>query len=244
MALSELIEGRCDMMLTGGVDTNNSPFMYMNFSKTPAFSLKGSIRPFDQDSDGMLVGEGLGIIVCKRLDDALRDGDRVYAVIQGMGSSSDGRFKSIYAPRPHGQAIAMQRAYDEAGYDASTVGLIEAHGTGTVAGDLAEITSTKQVFGKSNLTLNHIAIGSVKSQIGHTKAAAGIAGLIKAALALHHKVLPGTINVNQPNAELALDNSALYVNTQTRPWFRKAAHIPRRAAVSAFGFGVSTCIQP
>ncbi|GAB4009935.1 hypothetical protein GCM10028808_19720 [Spirosoma migulaei] len=237
MALSELIEGRCDMMLTGGVDTNNSPFMYMNFSKTPAFSLKGSIRPFDQDSDGMLVGEGLGIIVCKRLDDAIRDGDRVYAVIQGMGSSSDGRFKSIYAPRPHGQAIAMQRAYDEAGYDASTVGLIEAHGTGTVAGDLAEITSTKAVFGKSNLTPNHIAIGSVKSQIGHTKAAAGIAGLIKAALALHHKVLPGTLNVNQPNPELGIENSALYINTTTRPWFRKAAHIPRRAAVSAFGFG-------
>jgi polyketide-type polyunsaturated fatty acid synthase PfaA len=237
MALSELVEGRCDMMLTGGVDTNNSPFMYMNFSKTPAFSLKGSIRPFDQESDGMLVGEGLGIIVCKRLDDAIRDGDRIYATIRGLGSSSDGRFKSIYAPRPHGQALAMQRAYDEAGYDASTVGLIEAHGTGTVAGDLAEMTSTKMVFGKSNLALNHIAVGSVKSQIGHTKAAAGIAGLIKAALALHYKILPATINVNQPNPELGLTDSPLYINTQTRPWFRKAANIPRRAAVSAFGFG-------
>ncbi|MBD2705063.1 acyltransferase domain-containing protein [Spirosoma sp. BT702] len=237
MALSELIEGRCDMMLTGGVDTNNSPFMYMNFSKTPAFSQKGHIRPFDQDSDGMLLGEGLGIVVCKRLDDAIRDGDRIYATIRGLGSSSDGRFKSIYAPRPDGQALAMQRTYDEAGYDASTVGLIEAHGTGTVAGDLSEITSTKQVFGKSNLALNHIAIGSVKSQIGHTKSAAGIAGLIKAALALHHKILPATINVAQPNPQLGLEDSALYINTQTRPWFRKTSFIPRRAAVSAFGFG-------
>jgi polyketide-type polyunsaturated fatty acid synthase PfaA len=237
MALSELIEGRCDMMLTGGVDTNNSPFMYMNFSKTPAFSQKGHIRPFDQESDGMLLGEGLGIVVCKRLDDAIRDGDRIYATIRGLGSSSDGRFKSIYAPRPEGQALAMQRTYDEAGYDASTVGLIEAHGTGTVAGDLSEITSTKQVFGKSNLALNHIAIGSVKSQIGHTKSAAGIAGLIKAALALHHKILPATINVAQPNQQFDLENSALYINTQTRPWFRKTSSIPRRAAVSAFGFG-------
>lgn len=237
MALSELVERRCDMMLTGGVDTNNTPFMYMSFSKTPAFSRRGSIRPFDQDSDGMLIGEGLGMVVCKRLEDAVRDGDRVYAVIRGIGASSDGRYKSIYAPRPQGQALAMQRAYDEAGYDASSVGLLEAHGTGTTAGDLSEIESVKSVFGKSNLALHHIALGSVKSQIGHTKAAAGVAGLIKAALALHHKVLPATINVTQPNPKLGLAASPLYINTQHRPWFRKAAQLPRRAGVSAFGFG-------
>ena len=128
MAISELIEGNCDMMITGGVDTDNSPFMYMSFSKTPAFSRKGSIRPFDHDSDGMLIGEGVGMVVCKRLDDALRDGDRIYALIKGIGGSSDGRYKSIYAPRPHGQALAMQRAYDEAGFDPSTVGLITSMG--------------------------------------------------------------------------------------------------------------------
>lgn len=237
MALSELVEKRCDMMLTGGVDTNNTPFMYMSFSKTPAFSRKGSIRPFDQDSDGMLIGEGLGMVVCKRLEDAIRDGDRVYAVIRGIGASSDGRYNSIYAPRPQGQMLAMQRAYDEAGYDASSVGLLEAHGTGTTAGDLSEIEAVKSVFSKSNLTLQHIALGSVKSQIGHTKAAAGVAGLIKAALALHHKVLPATINVTHPNPKLGLAASPLYVNTQHRPWFRKATHLPRRAGVSAFGFG-------
>ncbi len=237
MALSELIEGRCDMMITGGVDTDNSPFMYMSFSKTPAFSAKGSIRPFDHESDGMLIGEGIGMIVCKRLDDAIRDGDRIYATINGMGGSSDGKFKSIYAPRPQGQALAMQRAYDESGYDAATVGLIEAHGTGTNAGDLSEITSTKTVFEKNDQTLHHIALGSVKSQIGHTKAAAGIAGLIKTALALHHKILPGTINVTKPNPKLGIENSPLYVNTESRPWFRKSTHLPRRAGVSAFGFG-------
>ena len=237
MGLSELIEGRCDMMLTGGVDTDNSPFMYMSFSKTPAFSQKGSIRPFDHESDGMLIGEGVGMIVCKRLEDAIRDGDRIYATIKGIGSSSDGRFKSVYAPRPKGQALAMQRAYDESGYDASTVGLIEAHGTGTGAGDLSEGESMKMVFGKNDPKVNHVALGSVKSQIGHTKAAAGVAGIIKAALSLHNKVLPGTINVTKPNPNLNVASSPAYVNSETRPWFRKAADIPRRASVSAFGFG-------
>ncbi len=237
MAISELIEGNCDMMITGGVDTDNSPFMYMSFSKTPAFSRKGSIRPFDQDSDGMLIGEGVGMVVCKRLDDALRDGDRIYALIKGIGGSSDGRYKSIYAPRPHGQALAMQRAYDEAGFDPSTVGLVEAHGTGTGAGDPSEAESMKGVFGRNNPALHHIALGSVKSQIGHTKAAAGVAGLIKTALALHHKILPGTINVTRPSDALHLADSPLYINSETRPWFRKAAQTPRRAGVSAFGFG-------
>ncbi|EDM45380.1 polyunsaturated fatty acid synthase PfaA [unidentified eubacterium SCB49] len=235
MAVSELIEGRCDMMLTGGVDTDNSPFMYMSFSKTPAFSRKGSIRPFDIDSDGMLIGEGVGMLVLKRLEDAERDGDRIYGLLTGVGSSSDGRYKSVYAPRPQGQALAMQRAYDEAGYDASTVKLIEGHGTATGAGDAAEFKSMSMVFGKNDATKNHIAIGSVKSQIGHTKAAAGAAGMIKAALALYHKVLPGTINVTKPHDKFGIEKSPFYVNAETRPWFKNG--VPRRAGLSAFGFG-------
>ena len=235
MAVSELIEGRCDMMLTGGVDTDNSPFMYMSFSKTPAFSRKGSIRPFDTDSDGMLIGEGVGMLVLKRLEDAERDGDRIYGLLTGVGSSSDGRYKSVYAPRPQGQALAMQRAYDEAGYDASTVKLIEGHGTATGAGDAAEFESMSMVFGKGDATKNHIAIGSVKSQIGHTKAAAGAAGMIKAALALYHKVLPGTINVTKPHDKFGIEKSPFYVNAETRPWFKNG--VPRRAGLSAFGFG-------
>ena len=235
MAVSELIEGRCDMMLTGGVDTDNSPFMYMSFSKTPAFSRKGSIRPFDTDSDGMLIGEGVGMLVLKRLEDAERDGDRIYGLLTGVGSSSDGRYKSVYAPRPQGQALAMQRAYDEAGYDASTVRLIEGHGTATGAGDAAEFESMSMVFGKNNASKNNIAIGSVKSQVGHTKAAAGAAGMIKAALALYHKVLPGTINVTKPHDKFGIENSPFYVNSETRPWFKNG--VPRRAGLSAFGFG-------
>ena len=237
MAVSELLEGRCDMMITGGVDTDNSPFMYMSFSKTPAFSQKGSIRPFDHESDGMLIGEGVGMIVCKRLDDALRDGDRIYATINGLGSSSDGRFKSVYAPRPQGQALAMNRAYEEAGFEASSVGLIEAHGTGTVAGDLSEGKSMKMVFSDNNPEMGHIALGSVKSQIGHTKAAAGVAGIVKAALALHHKVLPGTINVTRPKSDMDIETTPFYLNSETRPWFAKTSKTARRAGVSAFGFG-------
>ena len=237
MALSELTEHRCDMMLTGGVDTDNSPFMYMCFSKTPAFSRQESPRPFDAESDGMMVGEGLGMLVLKRLADAERDGDRVYAVIRGIGSSSDGRYKSIYAPRSEGQARALRRAYASAGVPAASIGMIEAHGTGTVAGDLCEVQTLREVFGEGNPRQAHIALGSVKSQIGHTKAAAGAAGLIKAALALHHRVLPPTINVGAPNPKFGLEGSPLYVNTRPRPWLRAPGAAPRRAAVSAFGFG-------
>ena len=237
MALSELASHRCDMMLTGGVDTDNSPFMYMCFSKTPAFSRQEGPRPFDVSSDGMMVGEGLGMLVLKRLADAERDGDRVYAVIRGIGSSSDGRYKSIYAPRSEGQARALRRAYASADVPPASVGLIEAHGTGTVAGDLCEVQTLREVFGENNPRQGHIALGSVKSQIGHTKAAAGAAGLIKAALALHHQVLPPTINVDQPNPKFGLDGSPLYVNTRARPWLRAPDGAPRRAGVSAFGFG-------
>ncbi len=235
MALSELVEGRCDMMLTGGVDTDNSIFMYMSFSKTPAFSRSGKISPFSETGDGMLIGEGIGMLVLKRLADAERDGDKIYSVIKGIGSSSDGRFKSVYAPRPSGQALAMGRTYEDAAYPPSTVGLIEAHGTGTGAGDPTEFTSMGMVFGKDNERKQHIALGSVKSQIGHTKAAAGAAGMIRAALALHHKVLPPTLNVTAPNPKFDIKNTPIYLNTQTRPWFKD--NYPRRASLSAFGFG-------
>ncbi|MBI9076832.1 MAG: hypothetical protein JEZ02_15595, partial [Desulfatibacillum sp.] len=218
MAVSELVEGRSDMMITGGVDTDNSPFMYLCFAKTPAMSKKEYCSPFDEGSDGILIGEGVGMVLLKRLEDAQRDKDRIYAVIKGVGTSSDGRFKSIYAPRPEGQERALKRAYRDAGFAPSTVGLVEAHATGTVAGDMAEFTALKTVFGEDNPQKEYIAIGSVKSQIGHTKSAAGAAGFIKAALALHHKVLPPTINVKKPNPKLGMDESPFYVNTTARPW--------------------------
>ena len=236
MAIGELIEGRADMMISGGVDTDNSIGAYLCFSKTPAFSKGERVRSFDKDSDGMMVGEGIGMVLLKRLEDAQRDGDRVYAVIKGVGTSSDGRFKSIYAPRPDGQSLALRRAYADAGFSPSTVGLIEAHGTGTMAGDPAEFQGLNAVFSENDTDKQHIALGSVKSQIAHTKAAAGVASLIKVALALHNKVLPATINVNEPNPKLGIENTPFYLNTKIQPWIYSVNH-PRRAGVSSFGFG-------
>ena len=237
MAVSDLLEYRSDMMLSGGICCDNSPFMYMSFSKTPAFTDGDCIRPFDDKSNGMMIGEGVGMIALKRLEDAERDGDRIYSVIKGIGSSSDGKFKSIYAPRPEGQLKALKRAYQDAGFDPKTCGLIEAHGTGTKAGDAAEFRGLELLFSENNDQKQHVALGSVKSQVGHTKAAAGTAGLIKAALALHHKVLPATINVDKPNENLDIENTPLYINSETRPWMPRADGIKRQAGISSFGFG-------
>ncbi|MBK8695138.1 MAG: hypothetical protein IPN17_23390 [Deltaproteobacteria bacterium] len=238
MGINELALGQSDVVITGGVDTLNDIFMYMCFSKTPALSPTGDCRPFSDQADGTILGEGLGMVALKRLDDAERDGDRVYAVVRGVGTSSDGRSKSVYAPVPEGQAEALRRAYKQAGYGPETVELIEAHGTATKAGDAAEFEGLKIAFGESGRDRQWCALGSVKSQIGHTKAAAGAAGLFKAVMALHHKVLPPTIKVDKPNPKLELEKSPFYLNTQRRPWIRDGAH-PRRASVSSFGFGGS-----
>lgn len=237
MAVNELALGQSDLVIAGGADTMNDIFMYMCFSKTPALSKTGDCRPFSDQADGTLLGEGIGMVALKRLEDAERDGDRIYAVLKGLGSSSDGRANSVYAPLPAGQAKALQRAYQSAGYSPSTVGLMEAHGTGTVAGDAAEFNGLKMVF-ETDTRSQYCALGSVKSQVGHTKAAAGAAGLFKIVMALHHKVLPPSIKIDRPNPGLGLEESAFYLNTQARPWIQ-AAGTPRRASVSAFGFGGS-----
>jgi acyl transferase domain-containing protein len=194
----ELASGRCDLALTGGLDTFNDIFMYLCFSKTPALSPTGDARPFDAGGDGTILGEGLGVLALKRCDDAVRDGDRIYAVIRGVGTSSDGKGNAVYAPRASGQAKALRRAYAVSGVTPDTVELVEAHGTGTKVGDATELAALSEVYREAKPEGTWCALGSVKSQIGHTKAAAGAAGLIKAALALHHKVLPPTIKVERP----------------------------------------------
>jgi len=239
MAVQELYLGDSDAVICGGVDTMNDIFMYMCFSKTPALSATGDCRPFSDQADGTMLGEGLGMFLLKRLEDAERDGDTIYATITGVGSSSDGRAKSVYAPLPRGQAKAIRRAYERSGFGVDTVELVEAHGTGTKAGDAAEFEGLKTVFDECGREDRQwCAVGSVKSQIGHTKAAAGAAGLFKAVLALHQKTLPPTIKVDRPNPGLELEKTGLYVNTEARPWVRGADH-PRRAGVSSFGFGGS-----
>jgi acyl transferase domain-containing protein/NAD(P)-dependent dehydrogenase (short-subunit alcohol dehydrogenase family) len=238
LAVLELMSGKSDMVVTGGVDTLNDIFMHMCFSKTLTLSSTGDARPFSEAADGTVLGEGIGIVVLKRLKDAERDADRIYAVIKGLGSSSDGKSQSIYAPSANGQARALKTAYANAGIDPATVELIEAHGTGTRVGDLVEFQALRKVLGKSGSIEKNCALGSVKSMIGHTKAAAGAAGLIKAALGLFHKVLPPTLKVERPDPRLNIDASPFYLNTQSRPWLSNQSH-PRRAGVSAFGFGGS-----
>jgi acyl transferase domain-containing protein len=237
LACLELTAGRADMVLTGGVDAFNDIFMYMCFSKTPALSPTGDARPFAAAADGTILGEGLGMVVLKRLDDARREGDRVYAILRGLGSSSDGRGNAIYAPRAAGQIEAVRKAYQVSGVAPDTIELVEAHGTGTRVGDATEVAALTEVYQTGKREGRWCALGSVKSQIGHTKAAAGVAGLIKAAAALHHKVLPPTIKVQQPIEPIQAEDSPFYVNTEARPWM--PSEHPRRAAVSAFGFGGS-----
>ncbi|WP_063762966.1 type I polyketide synthase [Streptomyces rimosus] len=239
VAVDDLVLGRADLVVTGGVDTLNDPMTFTCFSKTPALSPTGDCRPFAESADGTLLGEGVALFALKRLADAERDDDRIFAVVRGIGSASDGSGTSIYAPLAAGQVRAMRRAYAAADYDPGTVGLVEAHGTGTVAGDTTEVAALREVFEASDGPGRQwCGLGSVKSQIGHAKAAAGAAGLLKAVLALHHKVLPPTIKAEPTNPALELDRSPFYLNTSARPWVHLADH-PRRASVSSFGFGGS-----
>ena len=238
LSLMELSTGRSNMVITGGVDTLNDIFMHMCFSKTHTLSPTGDARPFSKDADGTVLGEGVGLIVLKRLDEAERDKDKIYAVIKSIGTSSDGKSQSIYAPRLEGQVKALQRAYETAAIDPASIELVEAHGTGTRVGDMTEFKALQRFFSDSNKNISHCALGSVKSMIGHTKSAAGAAGLIKSALSLHHKVLPPTLKAHEPDPNLGIDQSPFYLNTDTRPWFPSKEY-PRRCGVSAFGFGGS-----
>ncbi|MES9990551.1 MAG: SDR family NAD(P)-dependent oxidoreductase [Candidatus Thiodiazotropha sp.] len=233
--VNELVSGRSDMVLTGGVDTVQGPFGYLCFSKTQALSPRGCCNTFDVSADGIVISEGLAMVAMKRLADAERDGDRIYAVIKGVGGSSDGKAKGLTAPLPEGQLRAMRRAYQQAGFGPETVGLFEAHGTGTVAGDTAELESTTRLLKETGASKHQAVVGSVKTMIGHTKATAGVAGLIKAALSLHHHVLPPHFGVKQPNKVLQGEQCPLYLLDEAQPWL--CGDLPRRAACSAFGFG-------
>ncbi|KKL85768.1 hypothetical protein LCGC14_1951420, partial [marine sediment metagenome] len=238
-AMIELRAGRSDLMLAGGVNASISAEVYMVFNQLGALSKTGHVRPFSEGGDGTLLGEGLGILALKRLDDAQAAGDRIYAVIKGVGQSSDGKGAGLLAPRLEGEMLAIERALLDAGIEAGKApvpGLIEAHGTGIPLGDRTEISALHGVFGSRAATgLPGTAIGSVKSMIGHCIPAAGAAGLIKTALALYHRTLPPTLSETlRPG--LGIEQTPLYLNTKTRPWIA-ATGTARRAAVNAFGFG-------
>jgi acyl transferase domain-containing protein/phosphopantetheinyl transferase len=232
-AARELLSKRCYVMVVGGVQSSTPPYLFIQFCLINALS-RNQIRPFQKGSVGTLLGEGVGMLVLKRLADAERDGDRIYAVIRGIGTSSDGKAKGLLAPRLDGEVLALRRAYANSGIDPATVDLIEAHGTGTDVGDHIEIDALNAVFsgrGKGP----HIAVGAVKSMIGHCLPASASASMIKTVLALHHKILPPTL-CEEPEPSLHLEQTPFYINNETRPWVHGGRH-PRRAGVNAFGFG-------
>ena len=234
-AIAGLVEGDFDAVLTGGIDANMSPSTFVKFCKIGALSATGA-RPYAEGADGFVMGEGAVIFLLKRLADAERDGDKIYAVIRGLGGSSDGRGKGITAPNPVGQKLCIRRAWENAGVAPSEGDLIEGHGTSTPVGDVAEVQSLVEVFAQFGLPAGSIALGSVKSNIGHLKGAAGAAGILKAVFALHEKVLPPSLNFHRPNPDIDFTHSPLRVNTELRPW-EKSRDGVRRAGVSAFGFG-------
>ncbi|MGH3852759.1 MAG: beta-ketoacyl synthase N-terminal-like domain-containing protein [Pseudonocardiaceae bacterium] len=234
-AVAELTTGRCDVMLAGGVHHCHDITLWSVFSQLGALSPSQRSRPFHRGADGILIGEGTGMLVLKRLADAADD--RVYAVIRGTGIASDGRATSLMSPHAEGQVRAIERAWQAAALDpteAGALGLLEAHGTATPAGDATELASLSRVFGAPHGAGRDIGIGSVKSMIGHAMPAAGVAGLIKAALAVHHGVLPPTLHCDDPHPALAGSRFAPVI--EARPW-PSVGRTPRRAGVDAFGFG-------
>jgi acyl transferase domain-containing protein len=233
-AVEGLVQRDFDAALTGGVDRNMGASTYVKFCKIGALSATGT-RPYAEGADGFVMGEGAALFVLKRLEDAERDGDRVLAVLRGIGGASDGKGKGITAPNPLGQKLAVERAWTNAGLPPSSASFVEGHGTSTRVGDVVEVASLLEAFGK-DLPPRTIPLGSVKSNLGHLKGAAGAAGILKTTLALHEKALPASLNFAAPNPDIDFEHAPFYVNTELEEWPRPACGI-RRAGVSAFGFG-------
>ena len=243
-AVMHLRTKQLDLALAGGVYLNLLPDNLVGFARIGAISRAGACKPFDAAADGFLMGEGVGVVLLKRREDAQHDGDRIYALIKGSACNNDGRSEGPMTPRQGGQLAVLEAAYRDAGVAPSTIGYMEAHGTATTVGDLVEVGALRQLFEKSGWTPEtgaRTALGSVKANIGHTMSAAGIAGLLKAALALHHRILPPQPSVQEQNPKLGLvspgeSSGPFYLLRQAQYWDSPLDY-PRRAAVSSFGFG-------
>ncbi len=236
LAMDELLAGRADAMLSGGVSRPDPLYTQMGFSQLRALSKRGICSPFDAAGDGLVVGEGAGLFLLKRTSDALAQGDRIYGIIKGIGLANDVG-GSLLAPMSEGQLRAMRAAYERAGWNPGDVDLIECHATGTPVGDAVEVASLKQLWGATATGANRCVIGSVKSNIGHLLTAAGGAALTKVLLAMRAETLPPTANFTTPQPGMGLDQSPFRVLNAAEPWQRRTKTTPRRAAVSAFGFG-------
>ncbi|MFO7765522.1 MAG: beta-ketoacyl synthase N-terminal-like domain-containing protein [Pelovirga sp.] len=236
LAVDELLSGRADAMLAGGLSRPDSLYTQMGFSQLRALSATGICAPFARSGNGLVVGEGCGLMLLKRTRDAIRDGDHILATIRGIGLSNDQQ-GNLLAPSSDGQLRAMRSAYRQAGWNPSDVDLIECHATGTPVGDAVEFSSLQRLWESSNWRQGQCVIGSVKANIGHLLTAAGAAATIKAILAIQHKTLPPQANFDEPAAGIDLDSSPFRLIDQGRAWEPRHDNQPRRAAVSAFGFG-------
>ena len=236
MAWQSLMSYQCDMALAGGVSISfpqNRAYPYLEGAMV---SRDGRCRAFDAAAQGMLYGAGAGLVVLKRLEDAINDGDSIYALIRGAATNNDGSSKVSYmAPSIEGQSAVILAAQELAGIDPETVSYVEAHGTGTPLGDPIEIAGLTKAFRAGTPKKQFCAIGSVKTNIGHLETAAGVAGLIKTVLSLYNKEIPASLNFTEPNPKIDFDSSPFYVNTELRPW--KTDGYPRTAGVSSFGVG-------
>jgi acyl transferase domain-containing protein/3-hydroxymyristoyl/3-hydroxydecanoyl-(acyl carrier protein) dehydratase len=236
LACDELLAGRCDLMLAGGVNRSDCLYTQMGFAQLRALSPSGRCSPFDSAADGLMVGEGAGVFVLKRFEDAVRNGDPILAVIRGWGLSND-TTGNLLAPAKEGQLRAMREAYRRAGWRPTDVDLIECHATGTAVGDAIEFDSLRELWGDSDWETGECVIGSVKSTVGHLLTGAGAASLTKVILAIQHRTLPPQANFATPSSALPFAQSPFRVLTRSEPWETRASTIPRRAAVSGFGLG-------
>ena len=236
LACQSLLAGDCDMCLAGGVTVRVPHRMGYLHSSQALLSPDGHCRAFDAAAEGTVFGSGAGFVLLKPLPAAVRDGDPIVAVIRGSAVNNDGAAKlSYWAASADGQTAACGDALAVAEVEPRSIGYVEAHGTATAMGDPVEIFGLTKAFRRGTADKQFCAIGSVKTNIGHLEAAAGVAGLIKAALALQHKTLPPSLHFSRPNPAIHFAETPFFVNTQCRPW--PAGEAPRRAAVNSLGIG-------
>lgn len=236
LAVQSLLSGECDLALAGGVTIEFPHRQGYLYHEGEILSPDGHCRPFDHRAQGTVFGSGAGVVALRRLSDAIADGDSVVAVIKGSAVNNDGARKVGYlAPSVDGQAAAVVEALSIADVRADSIGLLECHGTGTAMGDPIEIAALRQAFARSTERKSFCAVGSVKSNIGHLDTAAGVVALIKAALALQHRVLPPTLNFERANPQIEFEQTAFFVSDRLRDW--PAGQTPRRAGVNSLGVG-------
>ncbi|MBU8536761.1 SDR family NAD(P)-dependent oxidoreductase [Falsiroseomonas tokyonensis] len=240
LAAESLRRGESEVALAAGVSCNIiSPHLFLYLSDSGMASPTGRCHSFDDAADGFVPGEGVGCLVLKRLSDARRDGDRIHAVLRGSGTNQDGRTSGLTAPSATSQTALELQVYRQAGIDPATIGMVEAHGTGTKLGDPIEVAALTDAFGQFTAQKQFCALGSVKTNIGHCMAAAGMAGVAKAVLALRHRAIPPSLNFGRPNRHIEFAATPFFVNTTLRDWDAPSPGVPRRAAISSFGFSGS-----